>query len=159
VICEEGSFGQYNAPVVRPAQRVDLVRIRSWMAPHLRSGVLRARPLRPGDFLVSQHGCVALSEWAAGGMELGSLVSAQPGHGRALVAAALERARAQGAERVLCLTGAPGFFERMGFVRVADGRPPHQQAKPCAAVAWKAERCRLCPDAAACTHVWREVWL
>ena len=129
------------------------------MSPHLATGVLRPRPLLPEDFLVSQRGCVALSWWAGGAMELGSLVSCQPGHGRALVQAALGRARALGAQRVLCLTGAPGFFSRMGFQAVGDGAPPHQQPRPCAAVAWKAARCRLCPDAAACTQVLMEVWL
>lgn len=159
MICEDGSFGHYNAPVVRPAAVADLPCIQAWMTPHLATGVLRARPLVPADFLVSQSGCVALSWWAGCAMELGSLVSAQPGHGRALVAAALDRARALGAQRVLCLTGTPGFFERLGFLEVGDGRPPHQQAKSCAAVAWKASRCRRCPDAAACTQVLMEVWL
>ena len=157
--CEDGFFGLDNAPLVRPATASDLPRIQAWMAPHLTSGVLRARPLVSRDFLVSQQGCVALDWWADGAMELGSLVSAQPGHGRALVAAALARASELGGQRVLCLTGAPGFFERLGFVRVANGRPPHLQVKPCPAVAWKAERCRRCPDAAACTQVLMEVWL
>ena len=157
--CEDGFFGLDNAPLVRPATASDLPRIQAWMAPHLTTGVLRARPLVSRDFLVSQQGCVALDWWADGAMELGSLVSAQPGHGRALVAAALARASELGGQRVLCLTGAPGFFERLGFVRVANGRPPHLQVKPCPAVAWQAARCRRCPDAAACTQVLMEVWL
>lgn len=142
---------------MRPAQAQDLPRISAWMAPHLDSGVLRPRALRAEEFLLSQHGCVALSAWSTSDLELGSLVSAQPGHGRALVNAALAKAWAQGAQRVLCLTGAPGFFERLGFVRVGSGAPPHRQSNPCGGVAWKAARCVLCPDAAHCTQVLMEV--
>lgn len=159
MICEDGSFGQHFGPMVRPANPADLPSISAWMAPHLASGVLRARPVVTDDFLVSQSGCVALSWWAGGAIELGSLVSSQAGHGRALVQAALQRARALGAERVVCLTGTPGFFSRLGFEAVGDGAPPHRQARPCAALAWKAARCRLCPDASACTQVLMEVWL
>ena len=159
MICEDGSFGLHSAPLVRSAHPQDLERISAWMSPHLATGVLRARPLVHQDFLVSQRGCVALSWWADQAMELGSLVSCEPGHGRALVQAALVRARALGAQRVLCLTGAPAFFTRMGFVAVGDGSPPHRQTRPCAAVAWKASRCRLCPDAMSCTQVLMEVKL
>lgn len=156
MILEDGGFGDL-APRVRPAAELDLPRIAAWMAPHLATGVLRPRALRAEDFLVSQRGCVALSAWSATDLELGSLVSAQPGHGRALVEAALAKAWEMGAERVLCLTGAPGFFERLGFVRVGSGQPPHRQPNPCGGVAWKAARCALCPDAGHCTQVLMEV--
>ena len=157
---------------VRLAQDVDLPEIRSLMAPHIDAGLLRPRRLVASEFLVSLDPCgleeegsallgtVGLAPWTPKVLELGSLVSRRRGQGSLLVLAALDRARVLGAARVVCLTGAPGFFSRLGFAPVGTGVPPHKQcAQGDAAVSWKAARCALCPDADSCTQTLMEVWL
>ncbi|MED5374242.1 MAG: GNAT family N-acetyltransferase [Myxococcota bacterium] len=144
--------------VLRLAEGKDLPAVQTLMHPFVLDGTLRPRDLRVGEVIVAEVGgqllgCVALSSWTSDTWELGSLVSTQRGLGGALVQSALAHAHAQGIRRVVCITGVERFFARQGFSLVGTGVPPHRQPDTgCAAIRWKAARCRLCPDAQNCNQ-------
>ena len=54
------------------------------------------------------------------------------GVGKALVRAALEKAKGLGIEKVFCLTLVPRFFEKMGFERVDKNHLPMKVWSDCA---------------------------
>lgn len=53
------------------------------------------------------------------------------GYGRALVQACIEEARALGVPRVFALTYIPGFFEKLGFVKIDKSKLPHKVWTEC----------------------------
>lgn len=146
---------------IRPATPADLPAIEALMAPHLESGALLPRHLRAEELLVAALpegtlvGCVGLAPWTERVVELGSLVSAQPGLGRRLVAAALGEAAARGHQSVVALSGLPGFFLRCGFQAEAIApwalaRGLHPGRRATADLRAKAGRCAACPRLAGC---------
>lgn len=113
--------------LVRPATPADVPTIDALMAPHVRTGKLLSRTVRPAEFLVAcvgrrVVGAVGLSALSAGAAELGSLVVAlsRRGIGRALVDAAITAASSRGLGTVIALTDEAEFFERCGFERASD---------------------------------------
>lgn len=87
------------------------------------------------DFFVAEIeesivGCSALHVSWEDLAEVRSLAVSQDlqgrGLGRDLVSACLEEARELGIARIYALTYRPGFFERMGFSRVAKETLPHK---------------------------------
>lgn len=142
--------------VISRCTAADVPAVRALMAPYVASGVLLDQGVRASEFLVARVrgrvvGCVALRAWSPDVVELGSLVSERPGLGRVLVDAAVEWACAQGAQRVMALTGVCGFFERVGFERFGDGAPPHRQDHP--VLQTKRACCLACPTRDTCDQV------
>lgn len=152
---------------IRAAVSGDRVRIESLMAPEIAAGTLLPRVVDTSDFLVAELrgeivGVVGLKPWAAGVVELGSLVSARRGLGlgSALVEAAMIEAGARGYHTVVALTGIDEFFARQGFR--ALGAAPWAIARGCAsmphspavdaAIHHKARICAACPRLAACSQ-------
>lgn len=152
---------------IRPAVSADRPVIERLMAPEVARGTLLPRAVDPADFLVAEEqgeivGAVALSAWTESVVELGALVAGPRGRGvgRALVAAALARAQADGFASVVALTGITGFFEAAGFSRM--GATPWALARGCAALpisgrldralAHKAAVCAACPRLEGCAQ-------
>ena len=153
--------------MIRAAVSADRVRIEALMAPEVESGTLLPRVVDTDDFLVAELrgeivGAVGLKAWAAGVVELGSLVSARRGLGLggALVEAAMAEAGARGYHTVVALTGIDEFFARQGFR--ALGAAPWAIARGCAsipqspsmdaALRHKARICAACPRLGACAQ-------
>jgi amino-acid N-acetyltransferase len=153
---------------VRDALPEDLGPISDLMSPAIAAGLVLPRNLRPEELQVAVDrtgavvGVVGLAPWSNEVVELGSLVSNRRGAGRLLVAAALEEAARRGFRTVVCLTGIPEFFEKVGFSLVPER--PWALARGCAtlrspelpelapAVAAKSNRCAACPRLAGCSQ-------
>lgn len=153
--------------LIRPAVEADVLAIEALMAPEIATGALLPRAVDAADFLVAERdgvvvGAVGLKPWAAGVVELGSLVAGERGVGlgAALVAAAVAEAGARGYHTVVALTGLEGFFERHGFRAV--GAAPWALARGAyalpttptldQAVRHKASLCAACPRLGACAQ-------
>lgn len=155
-------------PRIRAAVDGDLPAIDALMAPHVASGLLLPRSAGAAAFLVADgpdgiEGCVAVKPWTADVHELGSLVAARSGAGlgRQLVEAAALRARAEGAELLVALTGSPAFFERCGWRIQTDApwarargfvAPAGALPELPAAVQHKSRSCAACPRLAGCSQ-------
>ncbi|CAM2067133.1 GNAT family N-acetyltransferase [Sulfidibacter corallicola] len=90
-------------------------------------------------------GCGALFDWGDGSAEIRSLAVnhryAGLGIGRMLVDHLTRRAEATEAETLFAMTLKPGFFERLGFERVARSRMPAKIDGDCTGCAFR-EGCR-----------------
>lgn len=152
---------------IRPALSSDVGAIAALLDPEIARGTVLPRAVVAEDFLVAEErgallGVVALTPWVGEVVELGALVVGPQGRGigAMLVEAAMARAADRGFGTVVALTGAPGFFERVGFSpravapwALARGlrRRPDPGIGP--AVVYKAARCAACPRLGTCNQV------
>jgi N-acetylglutamate synthase-like GNAT family acetyltransferase len=154
---------------IRQAVATDRRAVVALVDREVRAGTVLPRPFIPEHFVVAESGrrimgTLATTRWADGVVELGTVISAERGHGvgARLVRAGLERARDAGGRWAVVLTGVPDFFSRQGFTVSSDtpwarARGPvlaldeHDVA---VAIGAKAESsCRSCPYLATCQQV------
>lgn len=125
---------------VRAAQRSDIPALADLIRPYVEQGILLARTLDefeellPGFFVAIAHdeagnerlvGCVTLEVYSRKLAEVRSLAVAADmqgmGIGRMLVAACIERARAQRVFEVMAVTSEDAFFQSLGFDYTLSG--------------------------------------
>lgn len=126
--------------VYRKARMTDVKQIQHLINAYAEQGLMLPRPLAKiyeglRDFMVAEEdgrviGVGALHIVWEDLAEVRALAVApgheRRGHGRALVQALVEEARALGIRRVFALTYQPGFFERCGFAVVSKESLPHK---------------------------------
>ncbi|HZM69767.1 MAG TPA: GNAT family N-acetyltransferase [Candidatus Cryosericum sp.] len=132
----------------RPATPNDVERMLALMAPHVAAGDLLPRTPedvreRLHEFLLLEGngterrlvGVGALHRYDAEMAEIRSL-AVDPGWtgqgcGRFLASGLIEKARAEGHERLIALTRRPAFFERLGFSRTHLDALPEKVTRDC----------------------------
>lgn len=132
----------------RPATPKDVERMLALMAPHVAAGDLLPRTPedvreRLHEFLLLEGngterrlvGVGALHRYDAEMAEIRSL-AVDPGWtgqgcGRFLASGLIEKARAEGHERLIALTRRPAFFERLGFSRTHLDALPEKVTRDC----------------------------
>jgi len=132
----------------RPATPKDVERMLALMAPHVAAGDLLPRTPedvreRLHEFLLLEGngterrlvGVGALHRYDAEMAEIRSL-AVDPawtgqGCGRFLASGLIEKARAEGHERLIALTRRPAFFERLGFSRTHLDALPEKVTRDC----------------------------
>lgn len=142
---------------IRPARMGDIATMGELINRHAELGRMLHRSVaylyeRVRNFSVCEFhgeivGCCALEPVWSDLAELKSLAIGQAyqgrGIGRKLVSAALAAARELGVKRVFCLTREPGFFEKLGFVKLDRDALPHK--------VWS--DCVCCPNKDECDEV------
>ena len=114
---------------IRSALPADRAEVEQLVRRESAAGRVLPRAFVPSEFLVAEvagrvQGTLSMSVWSRDVLELGTVISALPGHriGDRLVEAGLSLATRTGHGWAVVLTGIPGFFSRQGFTTV-DATP------------------------------------